>query len=250
MKEMLMKSADKALVRRFRFVSRVFLALLLMAFSSSVLVAEPLLSAREASQSPTPVTKQEVTQGQAVQQLVSALQVIDRFRATFTQLTQDAEGATLQEIRGSMQWRRPRQFRWRITEPYQQTLVVVNDKLWIVDDDLEQVTIQRLSEQATGPTPAVLLSGDPAEIEQHYRVEHDKLPGGTQRFTLTPRNEEALFDQLRVVFRDELLVEMDFSDSLGQRTAINFADASRQFTQDAGVFQVAIPDGYDVVDDE
>ncbi|MEJ2682702.1 MAG: outer membrane lipoprotein chaperone LolA [Gammaproteobacteria bacterium] len=210
--------------------------------------SRPESSATESAHNATLKKTMATDAADAVKELVAVLREFDQFRATFTQLTQDAEGTVLQEMRGTVQLRRPRQFYWRVTEPYQQTIVVLDSTLWIVDDDLEQVTVQSLSEQM-GPSPAVLLSSDPSEIDQRYQVSRESLPGGAIRFSLTPRSEEALFDRLRVVFQDGLLQEMDFRDSLGQSTAIDFANGLRHAELDKSLFQVSIPDGYDVIDD-
>lgn len=185
---------------------------------------------------------------QATQALITVLGQMNRFEADFAQFTQDAEGTVLQEVRGKVHLARPQRFYWHIQSPYHQKLVVRDQQLWIVDDDLEQVTVQGLSNQV-GLTPAILLSGNPAEIQKHYTVAQQALPGEAQKFVLRPRAESGLFEQLNVVFDAGQLKEMDFRDTLGQRTAINFTQARLNQHFDDDIFTVAIPEGYDVIED-
>jgi outer membrane lipoprotein carrier protein len=184
----------------------------------------------------------------ATQALMDVLAKMARFQADFAQFTQDSEGVILQEVRGRVHLARPQRFHWDIRSPYRQTLVVRDEKLWIVDDDLEQVTVQSLSAQV-GLTPAVLLSGNPAEMQQHYSVSRDELPGGAQKFILRPRAEAGLFEQLNVVVEAGQLKEMDFRDTLGQRTAINFMQVHVNQAFDEAIFTVSVPEGYDYIED-
>lgn len=185
---------------------------------------------------------------EATSALIGALSKMQQFKANFVQLTQDAEGTILQEIKGRVHLSRPQRFHWQIMAPYQQTLVVQSEKLWIVDDDLEQVTVQSLSAQV-GLTPAILLSGDPTQIQAHYTVSMKSLSNGAQQFVLRPQGEEALFDQLTVVLDQGTLQEMDFRDTLGQRTAINFSQVQLNKAFDEAIFAVSVPEDYDFIED-
>lgn len=184
----------------------------------------------------------------ATSALIDALGNMKHFKANFAQFTQDSEGTVLQEIKGQVHLARPQRFHWEIKEPYRQTLVVQTQKLWILDDDLEQVTVQSLSTQV-GLTPAILLSGDPAQIQQHYDVTMKPLPNEAKQFVLRPRAEEGLFDQLNVVIHEGQLKEMDFRDTLGQRTAINFSQGQLNQPFDESIFMVTVPEGYDFIED-
>lgn len=184
----------------------------------------------------------------ATQALIESLEKMHHFQADFAQFTQDSEGQVVQEIRGQVHLARPQRFHWAIKTPYRQTLVVQSQKLWILDEDLEQVTVQSLSTQV-GLTPAILLSGDPAQIQAHYTVTMKALPNGAEQFVLRPRSEEGLFDQLNVVIQKGQLKEMDFRDTLGQRTAINFSEGRLNKPFDEAIFAVKVPEGYDFIED-
>lgn len=211
-------------------------------------VAEPVSEAAVAAQASQENRDATAVDSAATQSLIDALEKMQHFQADFAQFTQDSEGTVLQEIRGQVHLARPQRFHWEIKAPYRQTLVVQAQKLWILDDDLEQVTVQSLSTQV-GLTPAILLSGDPAQIQQHYNVTVKSLPNDAQQFVLRPRAEEGLFDQLNVVIHEGQLKEMDFRDTLGQRTAINFTQGQLNKPFDDAIFAVTVPEGYDFIED-
>ena len=81
------------------------------------------------------------------------------FSADFEQLVLDSSGTRLQQSHGQVQLQRPGRFRWRTDEPFPQLLVSDGEQLWLYDEDLEQVTQQKVDQQLSN-TPALLLSGD------------------------------------------------------------------------------------------
>lgn len=185
----------------------------------------------------------------AAAHLTEQLSQLKQMEARFTQIVADAKGRILQEVQGAMAVERPRQFYWSTQQPYQQTIVANGQRFWIVDYDLEQVTVQPL-DQRVGNTPALLLSEEPAQIARSFTVTFRPLPDPTlKRFTLTPKAEERLFETMTVTFRQNVLIEMDLQDHLGQRTAINFNQVKLNQTIAPGLFTVSIPAGFDVIDE-
>lgn len=223
------------LLRRFSSGLAAGLAAGLMAVSLAVAV--PLASA------------QELTQQQAVTSLVSDLSAMKSLNATFHQWVNDAKNTALQEVTGTMWIARPGMFRWDTNDPYPQQIVSDNHLLWIYDLDLEQVTKRKLDKQV-GNTPALLLSGDPAQLEQSFTISAFRFDEtGELRYDLVPKSKDALFELLRVHFRSGRLHDMFLRDNLGQTTRIEFDIKAYNEKIDTSVFAFKPPKDVDVIED-
>lgn len=64
---------------------------------------------------------------------------------------------------------RQNQFRWETKSPAEQLIVANGNTMWIYDKDLQQATRQSVGSQI-GEVPALLLSGDPGQIDRHFNV--------------------------------------------------------------------------------
>lgn len=185
----------------------------------------------------------------AAQALNRKLSSISSLEADFTQIVMDGKGSTLQELSGTMKVKRPKMFSWMTQPPYPQTVISNGEIIWIYDEDLEQVTVQKLDDR-TGNTPALLLSGDPAQLASSFDVSQKAInEQGRVRFALKPKSDEALFDVLTVVFDNQQLVSMDLTDSLGQKTAIDFKNVKTNTPIPDTQFEFEIPQGVDVIKD-
>ncbi|MBB1488491.1 outer membrane lipoprotein chaperone LolA [Oceanospirillum sediminis] len=181
----------------------------------------------------------------AVNRLGSLLDKMDSLDAGFQQRILDARGARLQEVDGKLSLKRPGKFYWQTENPFPQTVVSDGSTLWLFDPDLEQVTIQQIDESISR-TPAMLLSGDVASITEKFEVLKVR-DSDIEEFVLRPKEEESLFEELRLNFADQWLVSLLLVDSLGQRTAIELRDVRFNQEQKAGRYTFNVPDGVDVI---
>lgn len=195
------------------------------------------------------VQAQELTAQQAVSSLVTDLSAMKSLNATFHQWVNDAKNAALQEVTGTMWITRPGMFRWDTNDPYPQQIISDNNVLWIYDLDLEQVTKRKLDKQV-GNTPALLLSGDPAQLEQSFIISAYKFEEtGELRYDLAPKAKDALFELLRVHFRNGRLHDMYLRDNLGQTTRIEFEIKTYNEKIDPSLFAFKPPKDVDVIED-
>ena len=65
-------------------------------------------------------------------------------RTPFTQTVVDKSGRTVQQSRGELVLSRPGKFRWSVDKPYRQLVVGDGDRVWIYDEDLNQVVVRRM----------------------------------------------------------------------------------------------------------
>ena len=181
----------------------------------------------------------------SVERLTRLLNQMSSLDANFQQRILDARGSRLQEVSGHLSLQRPGRFYWKTENPFPQTVVSDGKTLWLYDPDLEQVTIQQMDASAS-KTPAMLLSGDVDSIGQRFNVNSIRS-GELEEFVLNPKEEESLFEELRLNFADQELRGLLLVDSLGQRTAIELFDRKLNTTLDADLFTFQVPEDVDVI---
>ncbi|MFK8020046.1 MAG: outer membrane lipoprotein chaperone LolA [Pseudomonadales bacterium] len=200
-------------------------AALSLSFSSSALYASEALA-----------TKQ-------FQALLSSMQ---SFSAKFSQTVYDDQGEELQASAGVTKVRRPGKLYWESTEPFNAVTVSNGSRLWHYDVDLEQVTVSTLSEDLS-QTPALILGGNPEALEKSFTISF--VASDEKAFLLTPRVADGVFSAIEFRFgSNELLSAMTIFDSLQQKTEITFSGASLNGEIDDSLFDFAVPDDVDLID--
>jgi len=170
-----------------------------------------------------------------------------RLKANFTQTVFDRAGRKTQEASGDLFFARPGKFRWVYQKPYAQLIVGDGQKVWIHDEDLEQVTVRKL-DQALGDSPAALLAGD-NNIDKLFNLKDAGEKEGLEWLEATPKNKEGSFEQVRLGFKDNDLRMMELKDNFGQTTQLRFSNLQRNPAMGANLFRFSPPKGADVIGD-
>ena len=155
----------------------------------------------------------------AEDQLSQLLNNLQSSRSNFTQTVMNSKGQILQQLSGRMAIQRPGRFRWEVTQPNRQLLIADGKRIWFYDVDLQQITIQT-QKTADSDSPAALLSNSPKNLTQQFVI-HPLMD--VQGFTLFPKNKNALFQSITLIFEKNRLREMRLTDKLDQQTVINFS---------------------------
>lgn len=182
----------------------------------------------------------------AAAQLGKLLTNMKSLDADFQQRILDAKGSRLQEVSGHLSLARPGKFYWKTENPFPQTVVSDGETLWLYDPDLEQVTVQQV-DPAQSRTPAMLLSGDIASIEERFTIKLTREGTQLKEFLLIPTGQESLFEELRLSFVAGELASLLLSDSLGQRTSIELFSAQLNPELPDDRFTFTVPDDIDVI---
>mgnify|MGYP000063286732 CR=1 FL=1 len=189
------------------------------------------------------------THAEDVQILSQYLQGMSGISGKFVQHTFDGKGSLLQTQQGQLSLKRPNKFRWESQEPFAQLLLSNGETLWQYDEDLEQVSIQKL-DQRLSVTPALLLTGSVDSIDQEYDVYGEQLQD-EYHFVLIPKGDETLFDRLRLEFdKNKLLSRMIIKDEVGQKTTIQLLNVRKEQNMKDSLFTFDIPPGIDVIRSE
>ena len=167
------------------------------------------------------------------------------FVAVFEQTLYDADSSPLQVSTGTIQLKRPGRFAWVYETPNKQRIVSDGNKLWLYDEDLEQVTVSPLADKVDA-SPLVILMGT-KPLEEEFTVKSLGISEGVDWFELIPKIESADFESLFVGLNEVGLFSMELRDNFGQATQIIFTDMQPGVAIEDSVFEFNVPDGVDVI---
>lgn len=177
------------------------------------------------------------------------LEAMESFSANFQQTLYDESDQELQQSQGTAKLKRPGHLYWATQSPYENLMIANNKTLWRYDIDLEQVTRQPLDKNLS-QTPALLLSGEVANIDKNFVVSKKEQDSGKTTFILQPRRTDSLLRQLSLTFKADAISGMRIVDDLQQRTDIEFSDVVVNAEIDASVFEFEVPPGVDLLTNE
>jgi outer membrane lipoprotein carrier protein len=183
---------------------------------------------------------------ESLQRLHDKLQGMHSFQAEFTQTVLDGSGSMMQTTRGEIAVKRPGLLYWEVYAPLEQLVVSDGVKLWSYDPDLEQVTVQAV-DQRLSQTPAMMLSGEVDGLSDSYEIDGTQLNDKVWQFQLTPKGQDSLFEQLKLTFSGDRLVQMHLADSLGQRSSLEFSNIKMNPKLKDEIFSFVPPEGVDVI---
>jgi outer membrane lipoprotein carrier protein len=165
--------------------------------------------------------------------------------ADFEQQVFDREKKLVQRSRGSFTLQRPGRFRWSYAQPYAQLIVGDGKRVWIYDEDLNQVTVRAMA-SALGSTPAALLAGA-ADVERAFELTNAGQRDGLEWVEAKPREREAGFERIRLGLGTAGVQAMELTDHFGQTTLLRFSNIARNPKVDPDAFRFVPPKGADVL---
>lgn len=181
----------------------------------------------------------------AIDQLHQFLQSTRTLKADFAQTVMARNGRKPQLSSGVVAISRPGKLRWEILKPYPQLVVGDGEKIWIYDQELQQVTVRKAG-QAIGGSPATLLSGN-NDLEKNFNLKEAGDAEGLNWVEATPKSGDSGFEKVRLGFAGSDLKAMELQDSFGQTTVIRFSKLERNPALPASSFKFTPPAGVDVV---
>ncbi|RYZ85229.1 MAG: outer membrane lipoprotein chaperone LolA [Moraxellaceae bacterium] len=183
---------------------------------------------------------------QAASQLRKQLDAMNTLQGNFTQTLVDKEGKKQDESKGTFMMQRPGKFYWKTESPAPQLLVSNQKKIWLYDPDLETVN-ERLFSDDLQKTPALLLSEDVEKLRKNFSISRTQLTPKSEKYTLTPKVTDGLFQELILVFLNDQLAEFHIKDSLGQISNFILANVKRNQPVAEDLFNFVPPANADVI---
>ncbi|MEP4548054.1 MAG: outer membrane lipoprotein chaperone LolA [Saccharospirillum sp.] len=190
------------------------------------------------------ITPQVQADDAARQRLIDLLQATETLQAEFRQETYADGELRGDQARGIMKIARPLKFVWEVSAPYEQSVISDGETLWVHDPDLLQATYQPVTNQLQ-ESPAMILS----QPESTLRTSYDVTEAANESLTayrLYPLDEDAVFEDMTLLFENGRISELRLSDNLGQDTRITFSNVETNLMLDAADFEFTPPEGTDV----
>lgn len=181
----------------------------------------------------------------AIDQLHQFLQNTSTLKAEFSQIVIAKNGRKPQQSSGLVAISRPGKLRWEIRKPFPQLVVGDGEKVWIYDQELQQVTVRKAG-QAIGSSPAALLAGN-NDLEKNFNLSEGGASEGLNWLEATPKAGDSGFESIRLGFAGNDLKAMELRDAFGQTTQVRFSRLERNPALPGGYFKFTPPAGVDVV---
>ena len=154
---------------------------------------------------------------------------------------------------GTMKISRPNKFIWQYDSQGSnigQTMISDGKKIYIIDKELEQITIKSLG-TALDKSPATILAGS-NDIKHYYNIVSKPDSNGMEWVLLSPKlqDDNNGFQSVAMGFNKEthLLQQMNFTSSLGSKTELTFTSFKVGVKYKISDFNYVVPKGYDVID--
>jgi len=190
-----------------------------------------------------------VARADGLSTLKTFVKEVDSGRGQFTQLVISPDGKKTRKSQGSLEFQRPNRFRFAYSAPTSQLIVGDGQKVWLWDEDLNQVTVRPMS-QALGATPAALLSSGGA-LDKDFVLRNVPVPAGqaagTEWVEAIPRNKDGQFRSVLVGFKSGALMALEIEDGFGQHSRLTFTQFEPRAALSASRFQFTPPAGADVL---
>ena len=188
------------------------------------------------------ITFSHATEMDAKQLLKIKLTSLASYQANFTQTVVDIENTLLQQATGRIVLQQPNNLYWELFAPNESVLLADGDNIWNVDPFLEQVVVYGAG-AALENNPLILLTNPDSSKWQEFDV--SQLDS---QFIITPRELKGGIESLRLVFKGDLLVELESQDGQQQKSVLSFSEIQQNKTLAADTFIFVMPDGYELDD--
>jgi outer membrane lipoprotein carrier protein len=170
---------------------------------------------------------------------------VQTMAAELHQTVFNRKGQKTQDVNGRMLLQKPNKFRWDYQKPYAQAIVGNGEKVWVFDEDLNQVTVKSFT-KLMGNTPAAMLAGG-KDMEKYFDVQEGDSKDDLEWALAKPKTPDSGFESVALGFRGEVLSKMELVDSFGNRTVIEFSKVLRNPKIPASSFNFKAPAGADVL---
>lgn len=185
-----------------------------------------------------------VVSASGLEQMNHFLRGLNNLQAGFEQSVLSSDQRQASRSQGMFYLQRPGRFRWDYFEPDRQQIIADGKQIWMIDPDLEQVSVQNQEEALKG-TPALFLVGGDA-VETHFEVIDIGASQGFEWVELIPRDQEGQFVRILLAFSGNLLRRMEMADAFGQISRFQFYDIKQNPVFERDFFLYRPPFDFDL----
>ena len=178
------------------------------------------------------------------ERLIRILESADNLVANFEQKTFKESSTKVDVSSGTLKLSKPLKFNWSVNKPFEQQVISDGETLWVFDPDLEQATYQPVSEDLQ-QSPAMILVQPREALTGKYQV-IEVSNSDLLAYKLYPLADDAVFNELMLIFKSGVISEIRIYDSLSQETLINFSDVQVGQVITPETFEFTPPPGTDL----
>ena len=182
---------------------------------------------------------------EADQDLEAIVASIETLQANFYQEVRNQQGDLIQESNGTIKIKKPGRFIWHYEMPEPQDIIADGKNLWLIDYDLQQVSVQPLT-QALGSSPILLLTNY-RSINQDFEIRLMGEAFGLHWRALVPRVQDTEFYRVEIGLKGNQVREMKLLDQFDQTTVIRFSRVLTNHSIADKVFQFSNSEHLDVI---
>jgi outer membrane lipoprotein carrier protein len=182
------------------------------------------------------------TDSDTKQQLKLKLAELKSYQANFSQTVVDIENTLLQQAQGKIVLQQPNKLLWELFAPNESVLMADGNSIWNIDPFLEQVVVYG-ADTALENNPLILLTNPDSSQWQEFAVN-----ATGSEFIITPLKPNGAITSLRLVFKDDVLVELESLDGQQQKSHLVFSQIKQNNTLPADTFIFVMPEGYELDD--
>jgi outer membrane lipoprotein carrier protein len=167
---------------------------------------------------------------------------INTLQASFTQVVNDSEGQPLQSSSGNLILQQPDRVYWQVLVPDETLLIANGERVFYVDEFVEQVSIFSQKDMISN-NPLMLLTSSDDEVWEQFSVVQENLA-----YVVTPINNEGQITQLTLRFIQDELTQFTLLDNQGQVSQFTLNGTVLNMPLPINQFSYAIPEGFSVDD--
>lgn len=176
--------------------------------------------------------------------LQAKLNNIKTMQASFTQVI-NAKKSSPAKSYGKMALAKPNHFFWKTLKPMPQLFIADGERLWIYDEELEQVSVRVQGKNLSGAA-AIFLGDKNTNLQKDFDVKINKSKS-SDSFDLHAKSNHVSFKRVGLVFVGDTIKQIDLYDELGQHTQVLFANVKLNSKLSPNLFKFIVPKGTDVV---
>jgi outer membrane lipoprotein carrier protein len=173
-------------------------------------------------------------------ELRQRLEAISSLQSTFTQTVTDEANNLIHSSSGNLVLQQPNRVYWHAQVP-DETLVIANgDKVFYVDDFVEQVSIFNQADMVSD-NPLMLLTSTDDKVWEQFSVTQQ-----ADSFEVTPSSTQGQIQGLTLVFTQGELRAFTLLDNQAQRSEFVLSNITMNMPLPVSQFQYDIPVGYSI----
>ena len=190
---------------------------------------------------------EQASQQRINKELQEQLDSLQAFQSVYKQVVINKENRIVEESEGSFYLGSNKAFKHTITTPEHSTIVSNGERLWMIDYELEQVSVNYLKDYLSGSPIALLLEGSEKSIE-NFTVSKLNSKKSNNSYRLVAIDPHASISEVRLGFIKNKITSIEINEKSGNRVDLRFSKITTLKNPEK-VFLVDVPKGFDAVDE-